>query len=218
MMMIEVPRVAQLAQHREQLDDLRRRQHRRRLVEDQHLGVAVERLQDLDALLRADADVGRRAHAGRPRGRSGCERSRTRSLGRRPCRAVRGCCGSSPSTMFSAIVMTGISMKCWCTMPIPRRIASAEVFMRDGAPVDRISPSSGSQQPVQLVHQRALAGPVLAEQRVDLTPPQIEVDVVVRDERAEALRDATELERQIGARARGHHQDLRPGRPRLLAT
>ena len=37
---------------------------------------------------------------------------------------------------------------------------------------------------------------------MDLAPPQVEVDVIVRDERAEALRDAAELERQIGARAR----------------
>ena len=34
-----------------------RRQHRRRLVEDQHLGAAVERLQDLDALLLAEREL-----------------------------------------------------------------------------------------------------------------------------------------------------------------
>ena len=46
---------------------LLRREHRRRLVEDQDVGAAVERLQDLDALLLADADVLARGHAGRSR-------------------------------------------------------------------------------------------------------------------------------------------------------
>ncbi len=47
----------ELAQHREQLLRLLRRQHRRRLVQDQHLGVAVQRLEDLDALLLAHREV-----------------------------------------------------------------------------------------------------------------------------------------------------------------
>ena len=41
--------------------------------------------------------------------------------------------GSSARTMFSATVITGISMKCWCTMPMPASIASLaeenEVFL-----------------------------------------------------------------------------------------
>jgi hypothetical protein len=36
---------------------LRRRQHRRRLVEDQDLGAAPERLDDLDPLLQPDREV-----------------------------------------------------------------------------------------------------------------------------------------------------------------
>ena len=34
------------------------------------------------------------------------------------------CVGSMPSTMFSATVMTGMSVKCWCTIPIPAAMAS----------------------------------------------------------------------------------------------
>ena len=45
----------------------------------------------------------------------------------------------------------------------------------------------------QDVHQRGLAGAVLAEQRQDLAAPQLEIDRVVGDERAEALGDASEL-------------------------
>ena len=56
---------------------------------------------------------------------------------------------------------------------------------------------------VEDVHERRLARSVLAQQRVHLALAQIEIDRVVGGERAEALRDAAELERQIGARARG---------------
>ena len=47
---------------------------------------------------------------------------------------------------------------------------------------------------VEDLHQRRLAGAVLAEQGVDLAGPHVEVDVVVGHEVAEALRDAAGLE------------------------
>ncbi len=52
------PVPGEAAQHREQPFGLLRRQHRGRLVEDQHAGVAVEGLQDLDALGLADRERG----------------------------------------------------------------------------------------------------------------------------------------------------------------
>jgi len=51
--------------------------------------------------------------------------------------------GSAARTMFSATVITGMSMKCWCTMPIPASIASRGELMRSGLPFSRNSPSSG---------------------------------------------------------------------------
>ncbi len=54
---IEVPRVAQRAHDGDQFLGLLRRQHGGRLVEDEQLGVAAERLEDLDALLHADGQV-----------------------------------------------------------------------------------------------------------------------------------------------------------------
>ena len=57
MKMIDFPSRLRLRDDLEQLPRLLRRQHRRRLVEDQDVGAAVERLQDLDALLLADRDV-----------------------------------------------------------------------------------------------------------------------------------------------------------------
>ena len=51
--------------------------------------------------------------------------------------------GSAPSTMFSATVITGISMKCWCTIPTPASIAALGEPSCTGLPAMRISPSSG---------------------------------------------------------------------------
>jgi hypothetical protein len=45
--------------------------------------------------------------------------------------------------MFSVTVITGTNMKCWCTMPMPRSIASAGELIWTGSPPTRISPSVG---------------------------------------------------------------------------
>ena len=86
--------------------------------------------------------------------------------------------------MFSVTVITGISMKCWCTMPIPSSIASfGECSVAGGreanlALVRRV-------EAVEDVHQGRLARPVLAEQRVHLAGQEVEVDAVVRDDSRE---------------------------------
>ena len=49
--------LAQDAEHAEEVVGLGRGQHAGRLVEDEHVGAAVERLEDFDALLGADRDV-----------------------------------------------------------------------------------------------------------------------------------------------------------------
>ena len=49
---------------------------------------------------------------------------------------------SSPSITFSATVKTGISMKCWCTMPMPAAMASPGPVKRCTSSSSRISPSS----------------------------------------------------------------------------
>ena len=54
MKMIDMPSLVERPQDPEQLGRLLRRQHRGRLVEDEDVGAAIERLQDLDALLLAD--------------------------------------------------------------------------------------------------------------------------------------------------------------------
>ena len=52
----------------------------------------------------------------------------------------------------------------------------------------------GPVEAVEDVHQRRLAGAVLAQQRVHLALAQVEVDAVVRDDAGEPLRDPAELE------------------------
>jgi len=47
------------------------------------------------------------------------ESSRTRANGFFVVEEDAAWVGSVASTMFSATVITGISMKCWCTIPIP---------------------------------------------------------------------------------------------------
>ncbi len=55
--------------------------------------------------------------------------------------------GSAARTMFSATVMTGMSMKCWWTMPMPAAMASFDERMVTGRPSTRISPESGRVRP-----------------------------------------------------------------------
>ena len=88
--------------------------------------------------------------------------------------------------MFSATVITGISMKCWCTIPTPASIAAFGEPSCTGLPADLDLALVRVVEPVEDVHQRRLAGAVLAEQRVHLALAQVEVDVVVGDDARES--------------------------------
>ena len=70
-------------------------------------------------------------------------RSCTRRLATLSSMRMPPCVGSFASTMFSATVITGMSMKCWCTIPIPASIASFAEAKVTGFPSRRISPESG---------------------------------------------------------------------------
>ena len=154
----------------------------------------AERLEDLDALLEADGEVlddgvGVDVEAellGEPRG---SRRSAVLWSSR-----LNDLVGSNPSTTFSATVKTGTSMKCWCTMPMPRRTASPELANCDGLAVDEDLALVGVQQAEEDVHQRRLAGAVLTEEAVDLAGLDDEVDLVVGGEGTESLRDPAEFD------------------------
>src|SRR5215207_2497040 len=67
------------------------------------------------------------------------------------------------------------------------------------ADVDRLAAEEdltlvGLVQPVEDVHERGLAGPVLPEQGVHLAAAHVEIVAIVRDQRSEALGDALQLE------------------------
>ena len=66
---------------------------------------------------------------------------------------------------------------------MPAAIASRGEPKATGSAVEQDLAGVGPVQPGQDVHQRALAGAVLAEQRVDLARAHVEVDVVVGERR-----------------------------------
>ena len=155
------------AQHGQKLVHLLRGQHGRRLVEDQDLGAAIERFQDLDALLLADRQavdtcvrIDREAVA--PRELGDARRDRPAILEQR--RARRG-------LPEHQVLGDG------------ERRHQHEVLMHHAEPmadgvVRRAEPHRLPAQPdlslvrpvqaVEDAHQRRLAGAVLAEQRQDL--------------------------------------------------
>ena len=89
--------------------------------------------------------------------------------------------GSLPSTMFSTTVNTGMSWKCWCTIPIPAAMASRELPNSTGSPRSEDLALVGLVQPEHGVDQRALARPVLTEEAEDLALAEGQVDPLVGD-------------------------------------
>ena len=69
--------------------------------------------------------------------------ARARAARRSPTSSSAPLRGSEASTTFSATLMTGMSMKCWCTMPIRSPIACRGEAICTASPRRRISPSSG---------------------------------------------------------------------------
>ena len=186
---------------REQLVDLLRGEHRRRLVHDQDPGAAVEHLQDLDPLLLADRELPDPARRDRRAARTARASRPISASDARPV-AARNRGWSRPSSTFSVTVCDGTSVKCWWTMPMPGRDRVARRAERDRLAVDQDLARVRPVEPGEDVHQRALAGAVLAEQRVDLAAAQVEVDAVVRQHAGEALDDPARLERGHGPRRR----------------
>ena len=194
--------LAQLAQHVEQLERLLRRQHRGRLVQHQQPRVAVQRLQDLGALLHADADVlhprrrvdrqlvpdGQLLHA--PLGLGHVEERALRRLGRQHDVLGHGHDRDQHEVLVHHADAGADG--------VGARREVLHLSLEDDLAL------VGPVQPVQAVHQRRLARAVLAEQGVHLARPHVEIDAVVGDEVAEALGDAPELEHR-GARAPGRH-------------
>ncbi len=103
---------------------------------------------------------------------------------------------SSPSRMLSATVRTGHEHE----VLVDHADAAVDGVRwagdLDGLPVEQDLARVRRGQAVEDVHERRLAGAVLAEQGVDLAGPHVEVDAVVGDDARVALGDAAHLERR----------------------
>ena len=172
-----------------------RREHRRRLVEDEHLGVAPEALDDLDPL----------PHAGRQvaDARVGIDLEPV-------LLADLGHALTDVARVESADVAERH------VLPHRERLDEREVLVHHadavGSSVDRILDLDrlavtahlagvGDDEADQHLHQRRLAGAVLTEDAVDAPGAQGQVDVVAGDDSAEALGDADQLDRRWGGRS-----------------
>ena len=146
-----------------------------RLVEDQHAAVERQRLGDLDQLLLGDrkrADEDGRVDGAELRQRLAGPRRR----GPDSPSATSGCVLISAMKMFSATVTSGQSAISWWTKPMPSSWARAGEAISTGFAVEADLAAVGPEDAVDDVHQRRLAGAVLAGDGVHLAAPELEVD------------------------------------------
>ena len=183
-----VPRSRSARKRDEQLLGFLRREHGRRLVEDQDARAAVQAPSGSPGAGARPPAGRRRSCPARRRGR--CRASAPSSRARTWVRATgRYHDGSAPSITLSSADSVSTSMKCWCTMPMPSAIASREWVMRTGRPSTRYRAAVGLVEAVQDRHQRALAGTVLADDAMHGAGRDRQVDRSVGMHRAEALVD-----------------------------
>ena len=183
----------QVAEDLEEVRRLLRRQDRGRLVEDEDLRVAVERLHDLDPLLLPDGDAvdrgarvdgeleGLRQVANAPLGSGLVEEDAFAPR----LDAEHDVLGHGHDRNEHEVLMDHADPG--FDRVLGGRELGALALEQDLARV-------GLVQAVEDVHQRRLAGAVLAEQRVHFAARQLEVDVVVGDDARELLHDPAQLE------------------------
>ena len=198
--------VDHLAEDGEQIVDLLRREHRGRFVEDEQRRVPVERLDDLHPLALADRKLPDHSvgvddepvalgQLADPRG-DGTE------VGERPARRAepeRDVLGDRERVHEHEVLVDH---------PDPVRDRVCGRGDADRPPVQPDLALVGLVEAVEHSHQRALAGPVLTEQRVHLARLDVEVDAVVGDHAGKPLRDAPHLEQQGGSIRSGSRSGL----------
>ena len=143
MKMTVVPVAVSDADDPEQLLGLERREDGARLVEDEDVALAVQRLEDLDALADADRqalDLGVGVDVELYCSESSTMRLRAAARSNVPSGPVTV---SAPSATASTTSKTGTSMKCWWTMPTPASIAAAGSSKTCSSPSMKIWPESG---------------------------------------------------------------------------
>jgi hypothetical protein len=188
------PLVAQRAQHRPQLLHLGRGEHGGRLVEDQRLRAAVERLEDLDPLRLAHRQLGHEAVGGDGEPRARAERldlaHRPRAVERRPPRelaAQHHVLGHREARDEHEVLV---------------HHADAGVDRRRGGPAGDVPAAHAHGAAVGRVesgedaHERGLARAVLPHQRVDLAARHLQRRPAVGVYGAEVLVDVGNFDGQ----------------------
>ena len=109
---------------------------------------------------------------------------------------------SRPMKMLSRTLRFGARLSSWWMIEMPRSRASVEEEKATGLPSRMISPEVGLHDAGEDLHQRRLAGAVLAEQRRHLAAVDVEVHALERVDRAVGLGDVARGEHDL-ARRRG---------------
>ncbi len=173
-----------------ELRDALRREHRGRLVQDQHARAAPQRLDDLDLLLLTEREVAR------ARARVDLDAERAGELGQ-PGRARLGV-EAHAAALAEQQVLEHAERRHERRVLVDHAHAEPE---RSARRVDAHVLAAhadvagvGLRHAREHAHQRRLARAVLAQQAVHLAGADREVDVVVRDDAREGLRDADQLD------------------------
>ncbi len=190
-----LPLLLELAEDAEQVVGFGRGEHAGRLVEDQDLGAAVERLQDFDALLEADGQF--------LDDRVGIDLE--------PVLALEP--GQFGARLGDRSAEEGIALGAENDVFKHGEVFDQHEVLVDHADADRDGvvgradrrrlaadadlAAVGLVEAVEDRHQRRLAGAVLADDAVDRAAGNLEVNVAIGVDRAEALVDADEFDRRV---------------------
>ena len=186
-----------LGEVREQFVDLLRHEHGRRLVEDEDLRPAVEHLEDLDALTGADAEVGDE-HVGVDAEPVGLRDARDLRARLRPD-AVQLLGAEDDVLEDGEVVREHEVLEHHADAGLDRVLRRRE---RDLVTVDADRALVGLLHAVEDLHERRLAGTVLPHDGVDRAALDLQVQVGVRDDAGESLRDALQVDGEGPLRGR----------------
>ena len=165
-----------------------------RLVQDEDLAVERERPGDLEQLLLRRAEARHRRRGIDVAGADGRAVSADRAcMARRSTNQPRRT--SWPAKMFSATSRFGKSSVSWWTRPMPAASAARGSARSDGLPVAQQPPGVGPVDAGRDLHERALAGAVLAHQGVRVARRHRQGDATQRLDAAEGLAHVLECQR-----------------------